>query len=236
MERLDKIIASQGKYTRKEIKKLIANGRVSVDGNTAKDFGMKINVNNSTIAVEGKILNFRRHVHVYLMLNKPKGYTSIVEGNHHDMIMELIPPELFREGLLPAGRLERDSSGLMIITDDEELAHNILSPRKLVRKIYEIELNTAITQQMVDKFANGIKIGNDEIKSATIEITGEKTCYVTTLDGRYFQIKQMFEKCDAVVTELHRICIGNLFLPEDLEIGECREMTIEEVNLLSEKN
>jgi len=123
----------------------------------------------------------------------------------------------------------------MIITDDGELAHNILSPRKLVRKIYEITLDIPVTETMAEKFAKGIQISPEECKAAQLEITGEKTCRVSTWDGRYFQIKKMFEHCGAEVTELHRTCIGNLHLPEDMEFGTCQELTAQEVALLQGK-
>ena len=232
-ERIDKIIASQGQYTRKDIKKLIANGSVTVDGERVSKPDVKVDAEKSVIKISGRTVNVRKHI--YLLLNKPKGYTSTVEGNRHDMIMELVPPQLMREDLIPAGRLERDASGLMIITDDGELAHNILSPRKLVRKIYEITLDVPVTDKMAERFSEGIQISAEENKKAEIEITGEKTCRVTTLDGRYFQIKKMFEVCGATVTELHRICIGNLFLPDGMEFGKCRELTAEEVDMLQEK-
>lgn len=232
MERLDKIIASQGQYTRKDIKKLASSGSVTVDGVMVTKTDIKVDAEKSVIKVNGRTVNVRTHL--YLLLNKPKGYTSTIEGNRHDMIMELVPPQLMRDGLMPAGRLERDASGLMIITDDGELAHNILSPRKLVRKIYEITLDIPVTAKMAQRFADGITISTDETKRAELEITGEKTCRVTTLDGRYFQIKKMFEECGATVTELHRSCIGNLFLPDDMKSGACRELTLQEVALLQD--
>lgn len=230
MERLDKVIASQGIYSRNEIKKIAASGRITVNGEMVMKPDTKVDADTAVIVVNGKTLNFRKHM--VLMLNKPKGYTSTIEGNRHDMIMELIPPHLLREDLMPAGRLERDASGLMIITDDGELAHNILSPRKLVRKIYEITLDIPVTETMSEKFAAGIQISPEERKTAQLEITGEYTCRVSTWDGRYFQIKKMFEHCGAEVTELHRICIGNLFLPNDMEFGECRELSEEDVKAL----
>lgn len=234
MERLDKIIAAQGQYTRKDIKKLAASGSITVDGVMVIKPDIKVDPDESVIKICGRTLNIRRRM--VLLLNKPKGYTSTVEGNRRDMIMELVPPQLMREDLMPAGRLERDASGLMILTDDGELAHNILSPRKLVRKIYEIALDVPVTEKMAASFAEGIQISAEENKSATLEITGENTCRVTTLDGRYFQIKRMFEVLGANVTELHRICIGNLFLPINMEFGECRELTEEEVSALQESN
>ena len=234
IERLDKIISSQGQYTRKDIKKLAASGSITVDGVMITKPDIKVDADKSVIKIGGRTLNIRRKM--YLLLNKPKGYTSTVEGNRHDMILELVPPQLMREDLMPAGRLERDASGLMILTDDGELAHNILSPRKSVRKIYEITLDVPVTEKMAERFAEGIQISTEENKSAALEITGEKTCRVTTLDGRYFQIKRMFEVLGATVTELHRVCIGNLFLPINMEFGECRELTEEEVSALQESN
>lgn len=233
MERLDKIIASQGQYTRSEIKKLATNGRITVNGTTISKADIKIDAENTQITVNGKVLLFKRHR--YLLLNKPKGYTSIIEGNRTDTIMDLVPPALFRENLIPAGRLDRDASGLMIITDDGELAHNILSPRKCVRKVYEIILDVPVTEKMVKRFSDGIQISKEECKCAELEITGQTSCRVSTRDGRYFQIKKMFELCGAEVLDLHRICIGNLFLPSDMKSGECRELTSDEVELLQER-
>ncbi len=133
---------------------------------------IKVDAEKSVIKIGGRTVNIRTHI--YLLLNKPKGYTSTVEGNRHDMIMELVPPQLMREGLIPVGRLERDVSGMMIITDDGELAHNILSPRKLVRKVYEITLDIPVTDKMAQRFADGITISTEETKQADLEITGEK--------------------------------------------------------------
>ncbi len=208
--------------------------RISVNGIAVAKADVKVNPHTDVIMVDGKPLNFQQHR--YFILNKPKGYTSTIEGNRANTIMDLVPHSLYRDDLIPAGRLDRDASGLMIITNDGGLAHNITSPRKLVRKVYEITLNVPVTNKMAERFAAGIQLSRDECKSAEIEITGERTCRVTTRDGRYFQIKQMFEHCGAEVMELHRICIGELFLPDDLEIGMCREMSKKELDCLQEKN
>ena len=234
MERLDKIIASQGVYTRNEVKKLALNRRIIVNGVAVAKADVKVDPYADVIVVDGKPLKFQQRR--YLVLNKPTGYTSTIEGNRANTIMDLVPYNLYRDDLIPAGRLDRDASGLMIITNDGELAHNITSPRKQVRKIYEIMLNIPVTEAMAELFAAGIQLSRDECKRADIEITGEKTCRVSTLDGRYFQIKQMFERCGAGVIGLHRICIGNLFLPDDLEPGLCRELTNDELTFLQEKN
>lgn len=233
MERIDKIISSQGKYTRSEIKKLAAKGQILVDGIIIKKTDMKVDKNNAKIVINGEELNIKEHL--YLILNKPKGYVSATEDRKDKTVLDLVPEELYRDSLFPAGRLDKDTTGLMIITDDGELAHNILAPKKHIKKIYEVTLDIPVTEKMIEKFANGIKLNDGECKSAILEITGENTCKVTITEGRYHQIKRMFGCCKAKVIELNRICMGNLFLPVDLKPGECRELTAKELELLQKR-
>lgn len=233
MERIDKIISSQGKYTRSEIKKLAAKGQILVDGIIIKKTDMKVDKNNAKILINGEELNIKEHL--YLILNKPKGYVSATEDRKDKTVLDLVPEELYRDSLFPAGRLDKDTTGLMIITDDGELAHNILAPKKHIKKIYEVTLDIPVTEKMIEKFANGIKLNDGECKSAILEITGENTCKVTITEGRYHQIKRMFGCCKAKVIELNRICMGNLFLPVDLKLGECRELTAKELELLQKR-
>lgn len=233
MERIDKIISSQGKYTRSEIKKLAAKGQILVDGIVIKKTDIKVDKNSSKIVINGEELNIKEHL--YLILNKPKGYVSATEDRRDKTVLDLVPDELYINDLFPAGRLDKDTTGLMIITDDGELAHNILAPKKHIKKIYEVTLDIPVTEKMVEKFANGIKLNDGECKSAILEITGENTCKVTITEGRYHQIKRMFGCCKAKVIELNRICMGNLFLPENLELGECRELTGKELELLQKR-
>lgn len=233
MERLDKIIVSQGKYSRSEVKKLALQGKIIVDGETVKKSDLKIDKETSKITVNGELLNIKEHI--YLILNKPKGYVSATEDKKDKTVLDLVPDYLFRKDLFPAGRLDKDTTGMMIITDDGNLAHNILSPKKHIRKIYEVTLDIPVTEKMVKKFAEGIELNDGKCKAAILEITGEYTCKVTITEGRYHQIKRMFGCCSAKVLELHRICMGNLFLPEDLRESECRELAEEELLLLQEK-
>ncbi len=230
MERIDKIISSQGKYTRSEIKKLASNGKILVDGILIKKTDLKVDKNKCRIVVNGEELTFKEHI--YLILNKPKGYISATEDKNQKTVLDLVPPNLYRATLFPAGRLDKDTTGLMIITTDGMLAHNILSPKKHIKKIYEITLDVPVTQIMVEKFANEIQLNDGQCKSALLETTGINTCKVTITEGRYHQIKRMFGCCSAKVIELNRICMGNLFLPKDLKLGECRELTNQELELL----
>lgn len=234
MERLDKIIVSQGKYSRSEVKKLASQGKISVDDKIIKKADFKVDKNISKILVNGEKIEVKEHI--YLILNKPKGYVSATEDKKDKTVLELVPRELFRKDLFLAGRLDKDTTGLMIITDNGILAHNILSPKKHIKKVYEVTLDIPVTEKMAKKFEEGIKLNDGECKSAKLEITGEYTCKVTITEGRYHQIKRMFGCCKAKVLELNRICMGNLFLPEDLELSKCRELKENELLTLQEKS
>lgn len=233
MERIDKIIASQGQYSRKEVKALIAKGRIAVDGRVVSSSSEKADPLTTRISIDGKSLAFKRNL--YLMLHKPKGYVSATEDRDHPTVLELVPQEYRGRDLFPAGRLDRDTTGLMIITDDGVLAHNILAPKKHVPKRYHVELDIPVTEEMRLAFSEGLMLNDGVCKAADLIKTGEKTAEVTLREGRYHQIKRMFGCFGAEVVELKRLGMGRLSLPEDLAEGECREMSEEELALLQEK-
>ena len=145
-----------------------------------------------------------------------------------------MPEEFAGRDIFPAGRLDRDTTGLMIITDDGALAHNILAPKKHVQKIYHVELDIPVTEEMARGFAEGVELNDGVCKEAGLEITGEFSARVTLKEGRYHQIKRMFGCYGAKVVELHRLTMGNLYLPEDLAVGECRELPEEDLKLLQQ--
>lgn len=227
MERLDKIISSQTKYSRKEIKELIKKKRVLVNNEIATKSDIKVNSNIDTITIDGEILKFKKNI--YLMLNKPKGYVSATEDKFDKTVLDLVPSEFSHRNLFPAGRLDKDTTGLMIITDDGEFAHNILSPQKHIKKTYNVTIDIPLTNEMVAGFKNGIMLNDGECKTASLEITSEYTGIVTLTEGRYHQIKRMFGCFGAKVVELQRISMGNFTLPNNLKLGECREFTEEEL-------
>ena len=232
-ERIDKIISSQGKYSRKEVKKLISSHKVLLNGEIVKSSDVKVNVGNDEIVIEGIKLNVKRKI--YLVLNKPQGYVSATTDKRDKTVLELVPEEFNKRNLFPAGRLDKNTTGLMIITDDGELAHNILSPKKHVKKSYKVTLDIDATEDMIEKFNNGIELNDGICKPAEMKIIGSNVAIVTLREGRYHQIKRMFGCCGAKVIELHRISIGNLSLPNDLKEGECRELTDKELLKLQEK-
>ena len=233
MERIDKIIASQGLYSRSDVKYMVNRKRITVDGKVVTSASQKADVEKNEILLDGKPFVVKKQI--YLMLNKPKGYVSATEDKKQQTVLELVPAELKGRDLFPAGRLDKDTTGLMILTDDGVLAHNILSPKKHVQKIYRVELDIPVTEEMQKGFAEGVELNDGVCKDAKLTILGEKTAEVTLREGRYHQIKRMFGCYGAKVVELHRIAMGELYLPDDLPEGECRELTEEDLQKLQKR-
>ena len=232
MKRIDRIISEQSNYSRKEIKKLVSSGKVFVDNELVKNIKDKYDETKITIRINDKELCIKEHI--YFLLNKPKGYVSSTETKDQKTVIDLVPEEYKTRFIFPAGRLDKDTTGLMLITDDGEFAHNILSPKKHVKKEYEVTIDIPLTTNMVDGFKNGIKLNDGECKSADLKITGDHTANVILTEGRYHQIKRMFGCYGAKVTDLKRIRIGNLYLPDDIELGKGREATTEELKKIQE--
>ncbi len=230
MERIDKIIASQGLYSRSDVKYLVKRKRIAVDGAVVTSSSQKADPEISVITIDGKPLTVKKQV--YLMLHKPQGYVSATEDKTQPTVLEFVPQAYKGREIFPAGRLDKDTTGLMILTDDGVLAHNILSPRKHVQKVYRVELDTPVTKEMQEGFAAGVALNDGVCKAAKLTILDEKTAEVTLQEGRYHQIKRMFGCFGAKVVALHRLAMGNLYLPADLPEGACRELTAEELNQL----
>ena len=227
MERIDKIISSQSNYSRKDVKDLIRKKRVTVNEKIISKSDIKINSEKDIIKIDGVTLEIKKHV--YLILNKPKGYISATEDKNIKTVLDLVPVEYSRRNLFPAGRLDKDTTGLMILTNDGEFAHNILSPKKHVTKTYNVTIDIPVNNKMIDGFKNGVMLNDGECKSASLEITGKYSATVILTEGRYHQIKRMFGCFGAKVLELQRIKMGNFKLPDNLKVGECRELTEEEL-------
>ena len=232
MERLDKIISSRTGLSRKEAKAAISGGKVFVNGKIVRSSELKVGENDEIFLGCNKI---SEKAHLYIVLNKPQGYVSATEDQKQKTVLELVPEDLSRSGLFPAGRLDKDTTGLMIITDDGDFAHRILSPKKHVPKKYAVEIDLPVTAAMEKGFAEGIELSDGICKTAKLEITGEYSCEVTLSEGRYHQIKRMFGCFGAKVTKLHRLSMGGFSLPEDLAEGKCREITEEELALIESK-
>ena len=230
MERLDKVIAEQTEYSRKDVKKLVQNKKVTVNGEIVLKSDIKVDIKVDSIFVDGKEISYQKNV--YLILNKPMGYISATEDRKQKTVLDLIDSKYEHRDMFPAGRLDKDTTGMMIITDDGVFAHNILSPKKHIRKIYEVTIDIPVTSEMAKGFEEGVDLNDGKCKVAILEKIGEYEARVTLTEGRYHQIKRMFGCFGAKVVKLHRICMGNLYLPDDLDVGKSRELTLEELELL----
>ncbi len=229
MERLDKILANSGVGTRKEVKNLIRWGAVRVDGKTAKTADMKVDPDKSRISVNGERVIYKEFI--YLMLNKPDGYVSATEDNVYPTVTQLVPPEYSHFDIFPVGRLDVDTEGLLILTNDGKFAHNVTSPKKQIAKKYFVIPEKPITDEDKKAFASGMNLGDFTAMSATLEEC-DGGCYVTIFEGKFHQVKRMFEKVGNSVTYLKRVQIGKLSLDEKLELGETKELSEGDLELL----
>lgn len=230
--RLDRFLSGQLSISRADAKELIKKRLVTVNGETAKLFDMKIDPSSAAVCAEGRPVAYREHI--YIMLNKPAGTVCATRDRLTETVLELIPPELRRQGLFPAGRLDKDTVGFVLITDDGVFAHEILSPKKHVNKRYFAVLEKNIRPQDIEAFGSGIVIdGGERCLPAELEVTEKPNeVFITLREGMYHQIKRMAEAVDNRVLYLKRVSIGGLKLDAALAEGECREITPEELNLV----
>lgn len=233
LERLDKLLSNQSAWSRREVRSLVWKRRVTVDGVLATDPKEKLDPEVCQIEVDGRPILLRSHL--YLMMNKPAGVVSASRDGKYPTVIDLVPEALKRKGLFPAGRLDRNTTGLVIITDDGELAHRILSPKKHVPKVYLARLDRPVTSEMAEGFSAGVTLADGTVcLPALLVPSGEKLGRVTLREGMYHQIKRMFAHYGATVLELRRLSMGGLLLDEALASGECRELTADEVRLLQQ--
>lgn len=230
MERLDKILASQGLNSRKDVKGMIKNGRVAVNGKTVKDSSVKIS-ENDTVTLDGAVFVLKKHI--YLMLNKPQGIVSASDSKSEKTVIDLVPEKFFRSGLFPAGRLDKDTVGFVLITDDGDFAHRILSPKNHVVKTYEARLERPLTDAQKELLQNGITLSDGTTcKESRVEILEDGNSPLVEIqicEGKYHQIKRMFAAAGNKVIYLKRTKMGNLSLDKALPEGDCREITPEEL-------
>lgn len=234
--RLDRMLSGQGIGTRREIKKALSGGCVTVRGKVVSNPSMKIDTDKDEVCVDGKPLFYREHI--YIMMNKPSGVISASDDPREKTVIDLLPRELHRPGLFPAGRLDRDTEGFLLITDDGLFAHNILSPKKHVEKEYFVVIDSPLTQKQTDSFRKGVVIdGGITCLPAMLKVpddaSGGKNVIVTIHEGKYHQIKRMFEALGREVLYLKRTAMGGLSLDPSLKPGAAREISDEELKLIT---
>ena len=225
MMRIDKYLAEMGQGTRSEIKKLIRSGRVMVDGETVKKPELKIDETTQKVSLEGKQIGYTKKE--YYMLYKPAGVISATKDDRDKTVLDLITDKK-RNDLFPVGRLDKDTEGLLLITNDGELAHLLLSPKKHVDKVYYAKVQGKVDESDVKAFADGVDIGDDTpAKSADLRIlkSGEESeIELTITEGRFHQVKRMLASRGAPVKQLRRLSIGGLVLGNELTAGSWREL------------
>lgn len=233
-QRLDKIIASTGKFSRREVKNLIRQGRVLVDGVPARSAEEKADPETVRITVNGELLTYRRYT--WVMMNKPAGYLSATEDGRGATVLDLLPQELQRQGLFPVGRLDKDTEGLLLLTNEGGLAHDLLSPRHHVDKVYYARVAGRLTEEDRRAFEQGITLEDGLVcMPAGLEILSageESEAHVTLREGKFHQVKRMLASRGKPVTYLERIRMGNLTLDENLPRGGYRFLLPEEVDCL----
>ena len=237
MMRLDKYLCETGFGTRSQVKDLLKKGQVMVNGEVVKKPELKINETTDQILCQGKKASYQKNI--YLMLHKPTGVVSATEDNREKTVLDLVRPEDRKNGLFPVGRLDKDTEGLLLLTDDGELAHRLLSPKKHVDKTYYAKIDGQVTEEHVKQFREGLDIG-DEKKTLpavlTILLSGPVSeIEVTIHEGRFHQIKRMFEAVGCKVTYLKRLSMGSLVLDETLPPEEYRPLTEAELEGLTKQ-
>ncbi len=231
MERLDKVLAGTGRWSRREVKLLVRQGLVRLNGAAAVSAEEKCDPETAVITVNGETVVLRRFT--YVLLHKPGGVLTATEDRRQETVMELLPQELRRVGLAPVGRLDKDTEGLLLLTNDGELTHRLLSPKYHVDKRYFARVDGHLTAAHAETFAKGMTLG-DGLKClpARLEILPDNGCIVTVREGKFHQVKRMLASCGAPVVYLKRLSMGPLVLGDELGRGEHRMLREEEVAAL----
>lgn len=232
--RIDKFLANMGFGSRKEVKQLLKKGGVDKNGETIKDPKTQIDTNLDKVTVHGELVEFKEFI--YLMMNKPAGVISATEDPSEETVIDLLELEDTIFDPFPVGRLDKDTVGLLLLTNDGKLSHQLLSPKKHVPKTYYAKIDGVVTEADVEAFRAGV-ILDDDYKTKPAQLTilsaGPKSeIELTITEGKFHQVKRMFEAVDKSVTFLMRIKMGPLALDESLQPGEYRELTEEEVESL----
>ncbi len=237
--RLDKYISLCDVMPRAEAKKAIQKSRITVNGFVKKDAGFQVIPESTFVELDGTPLHYKRFC--YIMLNKPKGYISATTDKKHPTVMDLLDDWCIRRKMFPVGRLDKDTTGLLLITDDGGLAHDMTSPRRHVEKIYQAVINKTITKDDVKVFKEGMRFKEFTSELAKLEYLSRVSLnrflvQVTLTEGKYHQVKRMFKSRGIEVLDLKRITFGKLILPEDLKEGRWQELSREQLQSLKIKD
>ncbi|MBM7597647.1 16S rRNA pseudouridine516 synthase [Virgibacillus halotolerans] len=229
--RLDKLLANMGFGSRKDVKALLKKKHVTVNQVVIKDGSKHVDPDKDMIQVQEEVVQYQQYI--YIMLNKPPGYISATEDNREETVIDLLGKDLAHFKPFPVGRLDKDTEGLLLLTNDGELAHQLVSPKKNVEKTYYARIDGMVTEADIDKFHQGVTLEDGyQAKTAWLNILQSDVVSeieVTITEGKYHQVKRMFEAVDKQVIYLRRIRMGELYLDETLKLGSYRELREDEL-------
>ena len=231
MMRLDRLVAESSALTRSQAAKAIRGGAVTVNGVPVRKPEQKVDENTDRVCLGGEAVCYRRF-HYYLM-DKPVGLITASKDRTDGTVLDLLPPEIRKQGVFPVGRLDKDTSGLLLLTDDGDFAHRVISPASNVEKIYLAEVEGTLKPETGDRFREGIVLRDGtKCLPAGLEILGDQKCLVTVREGKYHQVRRMLAACGDPVVTLRRLQIGGLRLPENSKPGTWRPLSDEEKDLV----
>ena len=232
--RMDKFLSLSLGVSRSEAKVLLKNGNITVEGKKVTKGDYKFD-ETAEVKNGNTVLVYKKHI--YLLMNKPEGILSAATDKRVKTVVDIIPEKYKREGLFPVGRLDKNTTGLLIITDDGDFGHRVTSPKTEIEKCYYAELDGEVKEEYIKIFADGITLVSGEVCKPAILRPAEKcSAFVTITEGKYHQIKRMFGVVGLGVNKLHRVSIGKLTLPEALSPGEVLEIGAEEKSLIFDRN
>ena len=231
--RLDKFLSNNTDISRSDAKKFAKKGEILVNGQAVKKADIKIDPNNDIISLFGEELTYREQV--YIAMNKPDGYVCSTDEKGKPIVLDLLTPELEKRKPFSVGRLDIDTTGLVILTDDGKWNYEVTSPKKKCPKKYHVILAEKLTQELIKTFADGMTMDGDPkpCKPAELTILGDYEAELILHEGRFHQVKKMFATVGNHVNRLHRVSIGGFVLPSDLADGEWREMTEDEIKAVT---
>ena len=237
-QRIDKVLSNLGYGSRSELKKICKNGLVKVNGKVINNPGVQVDVENDEIIFDGEKVTYKEFI--YLMLNKPDGYISATFDKRDPIVLDLIDKEDLVFEPFPVGRLDKDTEGLLVLTNDGQLAHRVLSPKKHVPKTYYAKIEGVVTEDDIKAFAKGVTLddGYETMPAELVILKSDKISEIelTIHEGKFHQVKRMFESVDKKVIYLKRLSMGKLQLDKNLALGEYRELTDEEIKMIEERD
>ena len=228
MMRLDKLLANKAYGSRKEVHQLLKDQRVTINGEITTKKDIHVDIESDVIMVDGQVVNTKQQY--YVKFHKPKGYVTAVEDAKHPVVMDLLAPEYIKMGVVPVGRLDKDTEGLLLLTNDGVWGHSIINGNKHVSKVYYVEYDGELTEEGIQRIKEGIVLGDGTyFKPALIDVLSSQSLHITIEEGKYHQVKRMIGAAGGTVTYLKRLTIGHIDLTGIEEVGSIQDLTIGDI-------